>query len=332
MNDFCRRLELAVPIVQAPVGSATTPELAAAVSNAGGLGTLALSWTPAEEVQTKLRVVRELTDRPIGVNLVLEWPQRERLSLLGDQHVAVVWTHWSDPAPYVEEIHALGALHLHTVGSSEHAVRAVAAGVDAVVAQGWEAGGHVCGEVATLALVPSVVDAVSPTPVIAAGGIADGRGIAAALVLGAQAAALGTRFLLACEANTDDEYRSRLIDASEADTIYSTVFDGGWPNAPHRALVNSTVRAWDEAGRPRCPNRPGEGEAVARTPDGRELLRYGDDIPVRGVSGETEALAHYAGQSVGLVRSVQSASTIVNELATQLTQALTETLSNTVHA
>lgn len=322
MNRLCDEIGLTVPIIQAPIGSATSPKLAAAVSNAGGLGTLALSWTPVEAVRERVRAARRLTSRPIGVNLVLEWPQHERLQALHGQQVPVIWTHWGDPASYVDEVRDLGAFHLHTVGSSEEAIRAVEAGVDAVVAQGWEAGGHVRGEVATLPLVPAVVDAVSPTPVIAAGGIGDGRGVAAALVLGAQAVALGTRFLAALEANTADEYRARVIEAREADTIYSTIFDGGWPNAPHRTLVNSTVRNWQAAGQPEAPCRPGEGEVIARAPDGRELYRYADDIPVRDATGDIEALAHYAGQSVGVIRNVQPAASVVYELAVQAIDAL----------
>ena len=125
----------------------------------------------------------------------------------------MVSTFWGDPGPHVDAIHAGGALHAHTVGSAEEARRAVDAGVDVIVAQGWEAGGRVWGEVATLALVPAVVDAVAPVPVFAAGGVADGRGLAAVLALGADAGWVGTRFLLAHEASVHDEWRRRIQDA-----------------------------------------------------------------------------------------------------------------------
>jgi len=150
MTPLCRRLDLTAPVVQAPVGSATTPELAAAVSNAGGLGMLALTWTPPGSVRESIRATRALTDRPFGVNLVLEWAQHERVQACAEESVAAVSTFWGDPRPYVDRIHAAGALHLHTVGSAEEARRAVQAGVDVIVAQGWEAGGRVWGEVATL--------------------------------------------------------------------------------------------------------------------------------------------------------------------------------------
>ena len=318
MTPLCRRLDLTAPVVQAPVGSATTPELAAAVSNAGGLGMLALTWTPPGSVRESIRATRALTDRPFGVNLVLEWAQHERVQACAEESVAAVSTFWGDPRPYVDRIHAAGALHLHTVGSAEEARRAVQAGVDVIVAQGWEAGGRVWGEVATLPLVPAVVDAVRPVPVI----VADGRGLAAVLVLGADAAWVGTRFLLAQEANVHDEWRARIRDASETSTVYGTVFDGGWPDSRHRALRNSTVEAWERAGRPAAPGRPGEGEVVARAPDGACLYRYGAEIPVRRATGDVEALAHYAGQSAGIVQDVRPAATIVDELVRGAAEAL----------
>ena len=138
---------------------------------------------------------------------------------------------------------------MHTVGSSEEARRAVGVGVDIIVAQGWEAGGHVWGGVATLPLVPAVVDAVSPVPVIAAGGIGDARGVAAVLALGAQAAWLGTRFLLAEEMPIHDEYARLLINARETDAEwFPNLYEVGWPNSPHRALHNSTAQMWEAGG------------------------------------------------------------------------------------
>ncbi len=313
-TPLCSLLGLTAPVVQAPIGSASVPELAAAVSNAGGLGMLALSWTQPADVPVKLQRTRQLTSRPFGVNLVLQWQQHERLRLCLDAGATIVSTFWGDPSPYVTAIHDAGALHLHTVGSALEARRAVDLGVDVVVAQGWEAGGHVWGQVATLALVPAVVDAVAPTPVIAAGGIADGRGLVAVLALGAHAAWLGTRFLLADEAPVHDAYRAALIHAAETDTVYGTPFDVGWPDAPHRMLDNSTTRAWEAAGRPSAPLRPGEGDTVAYTSSGAAILRYGHATALRGMTGDVAGLALYAGQSAGLTHRRQSAATIVQEL------------------
>ena len=321
-SPFCRRLGLTVPVVQAPIGSAATPGLAAAVANAGGLGMLALTWSAPEEMRARIRRTRALTDRPFGVNLVLEWDQRDRVAVCAQESVAVVSTFWGDPGPYADAIHAGGALHVHTVGSAEEARRAVRAGVDVIVAQGWEAGGRVRGQVATLALVPAIVDAVAPVPVIAAGGVADGRGLAAVLALGAHAAWLGTRFLLACEANVHDDWRARIHAARETGTSHTSAFDGGWPDAPHRVLRNSTLEAWERAGRPAAGHRPGEGDVLAHAPDGSPLIRYGATPPVRGTTGDVEALALYAGQSAGLVADLRPAAAIVDQLAREAARAL----------
>jgi nitronate monooxygenase len=225
---------------------------------------------------------------------------------------------WGDPADYVDRVHQAGGIVLQTVGSADEARRAAASGVDAVVAQGWEAGGHVRGLVATLPLVPAVVDAVAPVPVIAAGGIGDARGVAAVLALGAQAAWLGTRFLLAREMPLHEEYRRRLMDAAETDAEwYADLYDVGWPDAPHRALHNSTAEMWEAAGRPPLGSRPGEG-VIARFPSGEEILRYEPGAPMAGTTGDIEALSLWAGQSVALVKKQQPAAEIIAELVSGL--------------
>ncbi len=311
---LCDLLGIEVPIVQAPIGSATCPQLAAAVSGAGALGTLALTWTAPDGCVEKIRATRALTDRPFAVNLVLDWDPRERIEVCAREGVSLISTFWGDPAPYVELIHAAGARHLHTVGSVAEAVAAAEAGVDVVVAQGGEAGGHVRGTTSTLTLVPAVVDAVSPVPVIAAGGIADSRGLVAALSLGAQAGWIGTRFLLAAEANVHAAYRDRLAAASAGDAVYTEAFTEGWPDAPHRVLRNATVTAWEAAGRPAAGQRPGEGDAVATAPNGAVLPRYHMAMPQAGTDGDVEEMALYAGQGVGLVTAAAPAADIVREL------------------
>src|SRR5918995_1626651 len=209
-TSFCRLVGIDLPIVQAPVGGITTPALAAAASEAGGLGMLSITWRDPSTLRALLRDTRAWTAKPFAVNLVLEWDPSERLAIALEEGVPIVSFFWGDPAPWVDQVHAAGGLVLQTVASAEEARRARDAGVDAVVAQGWEAGGHVWGEVSTLALVPRVVDAVASLPVVAAGGIADGRGLAAVLTLGAGAAWMGTRFLLAQEASVHPHYRQRV--------------------------------------------------------------------------------------------------------------------------
>jgi nitronate monooxygenase len=320
-TPFCRLAGVELPIVQAPMGGAACPALAAAVSNAGGLGMLGITWFDLEMMRAYLRDTRRLTDRPFGVNLVLAWPPDERLEMALAEGVRIVSLTWGDPTPYVERIHRAGALLFQTVGSAAEARRAKEAGADAVVAQGWEAGGHVWGEVATLPLVPAVVDAVAPLPVVAAGGMADGRGIAAALLLGAGAAWLGTRFLAAEEAFIHPAYRDRIVAAAETDAVWTTLFDRDWV-APHRALRNSTLALWEGAGRPPRGARPGERDVLAHLPDGTPIERYAEIPPVAVVEGHLEGLVHYAGQSAGLVRRVQPAADIVRELADETVAVL----------
>jgi NAD(P)H-dependent flavin oxidoreductase YrpB (nitropropane dioxygenase family) len=277
---------------------------------------LALSRADIDTMRGRIRETRALTSRPFGVNLILEFPQEERLAACLDEGIAIISFFWRDPASLVPRAKAGGAIVLHTVGSADEAKRAVDCGVDIVVAQGWEAGGHVRGTVATMPLVPTVVDAVEPTPVVAAGGIADGRGLAAALALGAAGAWIGTRFLASTEAAIHRRYRELLLRASETDTIYlDNLFDVRWPNAPHRTLRNKTVEAWEDAGRPAPGLRPGEGEVIATSPSFGPIVRYQSYTPGTDVEGDVDALSLWAGQSVGLVSKVQSAGDIVREIA-----------------
>jgi NAD(P)H-dependent flavin oxidoreductase YrpB (nitropropane dioxygenase family) len=308
-TPLCRTLGLTAPVVQAPIGPiAASPRLAAAVADAGALGMLSLTWLPPAAIPDRIHATRALTDGAFGVNFVLTWPQHERIAACAGE-VPVVSTFLGDPAPYVEAIHAGGALHMHTVGSAADARSAVAAGVDVIVAQGWEAGGHLSGQVATLPLVPAVVDAVHPVPVVAAGGIADGRGVVAVLALGADAAWVGTRFLMAAEASPHPEWQRRLAAADETATAYSTLFDGGWPepDAPVRTLRNSTVERGPDA-----------RERIGMTPDGRPVHRNDAEPPHARTTGEIEAMALYAGQGVALVRDVQPAAEIVADLVSAL--------------
>jgi NAD(P)H-dependent flavin oxidoreductase YrpB (nitropropane dioxygenase family) len=164
-----------------------------------------------------------------------------------------------------------------------------------------------------------VVDAVAPVPVIAAGGIGDARGVAAVFALGAQAAWLGTRFLLAQEMPIHEDYRRRLMAAAETDPQwYPNLYDVGWPDSPHRALRNSTARMWDAAGRPPDDQRPGAGDVIARFASGESIARYEPAPPMTGTTGDIEALSMWAGQSVALASQPQSAAEIVAELTSRL--------------
>lgn len=312
---LCDVLNLKIPIFQGPMAGATTPELVGAVAQYGGLGIVPLSNWPIEYCEKIIDDTLSLTDQAIGVNLILEWDQSERLEMSLKKGIKIIWFFWGDPTPFVEKIHKHDAKVILTVSSADEAKRAVDAGVDIIVTQGWEAGGHVWGEVATMPLVPAVVDAVKgKVPIVAAGGIADGRGLAAALALGAEGIVLGTRLLLSFEAGIHEQYKNRLINAKETDTVYTDLFDKGWPNSHMRALRNSTYEQWVNAGKPPPGKRPGEHDVITQFSLDRPVERYSRYMPAPIMEGNLEPLVHYAGQSVGLVKSIKSVHEILDEV------------------
>jgi NAD(P)H-dependent flavin oxidoreductase YrpB (nitropropane dioxygenase family) len=302
--------------MQAPMGPAATPALAAAVSEAGGIGSLGASWTDPDVLRAQIREIRRLTERAFCVNLVLAFEQAERLELVLAEDVELISFSWGADAALVARAHAGGAAVMAQAGSAAEARAAVEAGCDAVVAQGIEAGGHVQGEVGVLALVAELSRSLS-VPVLAAGGIADARGVEAAMAAGAAGAMIGTRFLATPEADVHPDWAARLVAGTAADTVLTGLFDGGWPEAPHRVLRNSTYRAWDDAGRPPAGSRPREGEVVARHGD-VEIERYAADEPRRATTGDLEAMCLYAGQGVGLVTTIEPAADVVSRIAAEL--------------
>jgi nitronate monooxygenase len=314
-----RQLGIRVPIVQAPIGGIASSALAAAVSNAGGLGMLSGTWHQPALLRELIHQTQASTNMPFGVNFVLAFNIAENLQVCLDAGVKIVSFFWGDPSPFITTVHAAGGVVLQTVASAEESCRMASLGVDVLVAQGVEAGGHVWGEVSSFALIPTIADAVPQLPVIAAGGIADGRGLAAALCLGASGVWMGTRFVATHEANAHPVYQQALLKARETSTTYEhRLFNVGWDFAPHRALKNSTYQAWLEAGQPEVGQRPGEGDVVSVLANGQSLVRYADDAPTRAVvRGDPEAQALYAGQSVGLIRRVESVGDVIRQVQEQ---------------
>jgi enoyl-[acyl-carrier protein] reductase II len=313
---FSERFGIDTPIMVAPMGpDLTGPELAAAICKAGGLGILQAQLCPAPLLKQQIRYLRTLTTRPFGVNFVLKFPHHEGIQVCIDEHVAALSFFWGDPSEFVPAAHAAGIAVLHQVGSVDAAVRAQEAGTDVIIAQGVEAGGHVAGQVSTMVLLPRIVDAVAPTLVLAAGGIADARGLAAALCLGADGVVMGTRFLATPEANAHPVYKAKLVAASEEDTVRTILFGHGWPHAPHRTLRTPFVNQWLDRESETQDSRPDEPIIGRTVIAGAEISiqRFVSMPPNVRATGDIESMALLAGQSVGLVDEIRPAADILRE-------------------
>jgi nitronate monooxygenase len=308
LSDF----GLTVPIMQAPVGSAATPQLAGEVAQAGGLGALGASWTEPEVLREQIRSIGRVTDRPFCVNLVLEFEQEERLEVAVEERVPIMSFSFGLDPQLIARAHAGGARVLVQVASGDAARAAADAGADALIAQGVEAGGHVQGTVGLLPLMAEVRRAVS-LPLLAAGGIGDPASARAALAAGALVVVMGTRFVASEESDAHPSYKARLLEAEAGDTVLTGLFDVGWPDSPHRVIRNSTYERWEAAGGPPSGERPGEGEEVAGG-----ILRYASNPPFASTQGDIEAMALYAGQSVGAIAEVEPAAAIVERFAVAL--------------
>jgi NAD(P)H-dependent flavin oxidoreductase YrpB (nitropropane dioxygenase family) len=246
-TPICDLLGIQLPIFQAGMSSYTTPELVAAVSNAGGLGIIGgLSRAP-DELREEIRKVRELTSRPFGVNHVVSQLDPDAIDVTIELRVPVISLAWGKAGEIVRRAHDAGMKVIHQVNTPEEAGRAASDGADVIVAQGGEGGGHV-GAMSTLAVVPQVVDVVNGVPVLAAGGIADGRGLAAVLMLGAQGALIGTRFLATPEARGRGHSKDVILNALGSQTVASKFFDDvmglRWPGALVRSIRNPLLDRW----------------------------------------------------------------------------------------
>jgi NAD(P)H-dependent flavin oxidoreductase YrpB (nitropropane dioxygenase family) len=313
-----------LPIVGAGTGSIASASLAAAVTNAGGLGMTGAAGDPADEVRARVREIRALTNGPIGVNVILEIQPPDAIEAILAEGVEVLATGFGDPVPWVERAHAAGTKVFHRCETPAEAVAAARAGVDAVIAQGSDSGGHT-GAVPTLPLVPQVVDAAAGTPVLAAGGIADGRGLVAALALGADGVLIGTRLVASLESGAHAVYKQRVVEAAAIDSVLTDIFEIGWPGLPERALRNATVDAWEAEPepRPRPSERPVEVIGRRVLPDGGvlEIPRWWVDTPHAGDEGAVGEMALYAGPVAGLVREVLPAAEIVRRIAAEAEEA-----------
>ena len=325
-TELCRRLGIDHPVWCAGMGGAAGPELAAAVSGAGGLGVVGCAGAEPAWIAACGERVRALTDRPFGINFIIDGVEsdedrdfiRAEVSAAAAAGARVVVLFWGDPQPYVEVAHADNVIVAVQVGSVDEARAVAHAGVDVVIAQGIEAGGHVRGTTSIWELIPETVRAVSPVPVLASGGIGDGVGLARALSLGAQGVSLGTRFLATDEARAHPAYKQRVLAAKAADTVHTTLFDIGWPDAPHRVIRNRVVDEWEAAGRPPPGSRPGEGMVVGKVTmssgERRDWLRYAVGAFSSDSDADPELVPLWAGTSCDVVNDVKPAGAVVRQL------------------
>lgn len=297
-----RLLGIQVPIIQGGMAWVAEHTLAAAVSNAGGLGIIAAANAPVEVIREEIRKVKELTDKPFGVNIMLLSPfAKEIARLVTEEKVPVATTGAGNPSPYIKEWKEEGIKVIPVVASVALAKMMERAGADAVIAEGCESGGHI-GETTTMVLVPQIADAVS-VPVIAAGGIGDGRGIAAAMMLGASAVQMGTRFLVAKECMIHEKYKQRVIKASDIDSVVT----GRSTGHPVRQLRNRMTREYLKMEKEGC------------TFEELEMLTLGS-LRKAVQEGDTDCGSMMAGQIAGMIKKEQTCKEIIEELTEQTKQ------------
>ena len=313
-TSICRLLDIEHPIALGGMGSATSPELVAAVSRAGGLGALGCHYLAPDQIRERTAAIRQQTNKAFGLNFLLFDTREDSFAAALDLRPAVMQFAW--PRADQELKHWFGRAHdagckvTHMAGTVPEAVRAAEAGADIIIAQGTEGGGHV-GWMASMPLIPMIVDAVAPIPVLAAGGFADGRGLVAALALGADGILLGTRFLATVESPLHPNFKQAIVDSDGHDTQLSEIPDIAaglvWPGAMTRSRRNRFIERW--AGR-QWALRQHRAEALARLQAARK-------------SGDVEEGPLSMGQDAGLIHDIVPAAEIVTRIAREAEQILT---------
>ena len=306
-TDVCDRIGIEYPIFQGGMAWVSEHVLAAAVSNAGGLGIISAMNAPGEYLRKEIRACREMTDRPFGVNVMLMSPHAPEVAkVILEEKVPVVTTGAGLPGVYMKEWVPAGIKVVPVVPSVAIAKRVAREGATAVIAEGCESGGHV-GELTTMALVPQVVDAVD-VPVLAAGGIADGRGIAASFMLGARGVQVGTRFLCATECQVHPNYKKKILAARDIDTVVT----GKRLGHPVRCLKNPFARSFGQM-------------EYDSTITNEEIEKFGaGSLRKAAVEGDMENGSIMAGQIAALVKEEQPAAQIIREMFAQAETLLAE--------
>lgn len=322
-TPLCELLECRYPILLAGMGGVARHRLASAVSEAGGFPALGMVREPCERIHAEVLALRETCAKPFAVNLI---PRATAPSLLKAQvdtclqlEVPFIELFWDVDTELIRHLKAEGVRVIHQVGNRRDAEAALKAGVDVLIAQGNEAGGHVRGTIGTLSLLAELLP-ISHVPVVAAGGIASGRTLAAALAMGAQGANLGTALLATAESNAHLMHKERVVQAGADDTIYTRKFHRNWHEAaPVRVLRNSVTRG--ERRERDDPLKP----VVIGQQDGMPVHLYSTDSPLLDATGELEAMALYAGQSCGQISMILTARQRIEEIVEEAQRMLKTT-------
>lgn len=319
---FTRDFGVELPFVSAGMGFLALADLAAAVSNAGGLGLLGVPPAPPDLMHAMIEDLKARTTRPYGVDLIVEegslgGATEEHVEVCLEQKVPVVVFFWHLPtADWIARLKGGGSKLLMTVGSVAMAKRAAELGFDGVIVQGSEAGGHNRSRLALLSLIPAVRDVLGDVPLVAAGGIADGRQAAAAFILGADAVCVGTRLVASREAQAHPRYKQAIVEAGDDDIGRTAIFGPEWPDQPMRVLRNRVVREWE--GRDAKTPKGAEAEATIGETNlfgqSYQMPKFSAVLPTTETSGDFNEMCLAAGESAALVRDVLPAADIVHSL------------------
>jgi len=323
-TSITRAFGLTTPIVNAGMAMIARPALAAAVCEAGGLGTIGSDINPPEVLRGLIRQTRALTRRPFGVDLIGDFVTDDHISVLQNEEVALAIFFWSLPTTHhVERLRKAGIAVWVQIGRVAEADAAVALGADGLIVQGAEAGGHNRAEASTMTLFPRIRRRFPDLPLLAAGGIADGATMAAALVLGADAVWCGSRFLASQESEAHDAYKARVLAADVGDTAILSIYGPEWPGQAMRTIVNDGARV--ALGREAEAVEHAEGQIIGSTVLNGQTIpvpRYSAILPTRDFDGNIEQACLTAGQSIGNINDVLPAGEIVRRMTSEAKAAL----------